>query len=147
MAVSAAGDRDDRAADEAFFLHGLESPVISAPKDSPSPHDVPEIFQFGPEKSGGQFTRQERRSQIHPGVLIHLAFQKSAAISSLVPDDLGPFHQSLVVDQECPALAGDEVCRFVEAKGAQVPQASQGFSLILGANALGRVLNDQEAML
>ena len=99
---------------------------------------------MGPEKCRHHFPRQERRADVHPSVLVHLAAEELAAICSFFPNDFRALDQRWVIDEKRPTLARYDVFRFVETQCREVPDAAQRPALVARIDRLGRIFNNKK---
>ena len=104
------------------------------------------LLQLGGEVRRDHFPGQERRSDVDPGVLVHLAPEELAPVGPLLADDLRPGGHRRIVDQQRAALAGDDVLRFVKTERTKVPQRPQRSAAMSRHDALRRVFDDQQAV-
>ncbi len=58
-------------------------------------------------------------------IFVHLSSKKPAAIRSLFTNDLGPFDQARVVDEQRAALAAGDVFGFMKTLGRQATEGAQ----------------------
>ena len=114
--------RDDRPADLVLRLQFRKGLVVALPEQQPLRRDRRGFLQLCPQKRGDHFARQIGRAEVDPGVLVDLAAEEVAAVGALLAEDLGALGEAQVVDQQRPALAGDEVLGFVEAERGQRPK-------------------------
>ena len=121
MGIVLAASRDDWAAQAPGVLQRFQGVVIAVPNRQPARGDGVGFFHLRPQKGGDEFAGQIRRTDVHPGVFVHLAAEELAAVGALLADDLGASCQRRIVDQQRAAFAGDDVLGLVEAETAQQP--------------------------
>ena len=71
-------------------------------------------LELGVQECGQDIRRHIARSQIHPGVLVHLPAKETRAIGALLAEDLNPMEEPRIIDDQCAALAAAYVLGFVE---------------------------------
>ena len=143
MGVVLALLRNDRAAYEARQLERREGFVIKVPDPAALACDALGLFQLSPEKRGGDFAREVRRTHIHPAVLIHLAEGELFPVGALFPKDLGPLDQPGIRDEQSPSFAGNYVFGLVEAQSSELPYPAERSSLVRGHQSMCRVFDHQ----
>jgi hypothetical protein len=94
-----------RAAKQALLLQRGQHAVITLPDRPPLAGDAFGLLELGPEIGGGDFARQERRTEILPSIFVDLAAKEPAAVSALFAQDFGAKGQSAIVDQQAAAFA------------------------------------------
>src|SRR6266850_2472786 len=99
MRIVFAISRNPRTTNSPLTLEALERLVISRPQRKPTRGHARRLFHLRPEKRRDDLARQEARSQIHPSVLVDLSPEELFTICTFFPDDFGPLHQALIVDQ------------------------------------------------
>ncbi len=105
------------------------------------------IFHLRPEEGGGDLAGQVGRADVDPGVLVHLAAEELAAVRALLADDLGALDEaprSLMSS----APPSPEMMFLVSWKltAPQWPIVPSGRPLYVGIEALGGVLDDEQAV-
>ncbi len=93
----------------------------------------------GSEDVGGQITR----SNVHPGVLVHLPPEKAAAIGPLLAQDLGLLNVGRIIDQQRPAFTATDVFRLVEAECGQAAKSSQRTASVAAEQPVCIVLDNR----
>src|SRR6266576_2867427 len=73
------------------------------------------VFELCAEERRQQVRWQIARPDIYPGVLVHLAAEKSASIGSLFPKNFGALVKLRVIDQQRAAFSTREILGLVEA--------------------------------
>jgi len=73
------------------------------------------VFELCAEECGQQVRGQIARPDIHPGVLVHLAAEKSASIGSFFAKNFGTLTKLLIIDQQRAAFSAREILGLVEA--------------------------------
>jgi hypothetical protein len=82
----------------------------------------------------------------YPQVFIHLAPEKLAPVGSLFPDNFGTLDETLIVYEEGAALTGDQVLRFMKADCTYLSECPEGLAPVIGHQALGCILDNQQVM-
>ena len=104
---------------------------------------------------GLELTKQERRqelrwqiarSEIHPGVLVHLAAEELTAIGALLAQDLGALREMWIVQDQGPALAAADVLRFVKTQRRHRAERTQGAPAPGSEEPVRVVLDDRQAV-
>src|SRR5580765_4450766 len=71
------------------------------------------LLELRPQERGEELGGKVARSDVPPGVLVHLASEEPCTVGSLFANDLGTVDQGGVVDEESAPLAAGEVLRLV----------------------------------
>src|SRR5256885_5831735 len=94
-----------RSAQLARLLQGCEGGMVSIPQIEPTAGDGTCFGHLCPQKSRNQLARKIGRSAVHPRVLIDLTAKKLTPVRALLPNDLRPLREPLIVDQQRSAFA------------------------------------------
>ena len=103
-------------------------------------------LQLGTEICGIQLAGQIGRSEIHPGIFIHLAAEKLTSVSPLFPEDFCLFQVFIFLKQKSTALAHGIILGLMETEAAKITECSQSFPLIIGVDPLGGIFNDFQSI-
>ncbi len=100
---------NDGPAQHTGSLQRRERRMVIFPDCQPFFRDRLGFLHLSPQERCNDFAGQIGRADIDPCILVHMAAEKKAAVGALFSDDLGPFCKACIVDQECPALARDDL--------------------------------------
>src|ERR1043165_1717320 len=82
--------------------------------------DRVQLLKLRIEERGANLAGDVRRSNVHPGVLIHHATEEAAAISAFFANDFGTLDESRRIDAQRAPFPADVVLRFVEAESGKM---------------------------
>src|ERR1700759_2242064 len=125
MPVVLAVGRNDRAAQHAALLERGKHIVIAAPDREPVGRDPFGLLQLGPQERRRDLARQERGSDVLPGIFVDLAAKEPAAVGAFLAHDLGGLDQFAIVDEQAAALAGNSVLGFLQAEAADIADGAE----------------------
>ena len=141
--VRAAG-RDDGPPDEAALFERRERVVIRVPDRQACRGNGVGLTKLRPQERRGDLARLERRSEVLPGVFVHVAAKKSAAIGPFFPDGFCAVDKRRIVDEQGATLAGHHILGLVKTERRQLPGGSERTAVPCGQNALRRILDDDQ---
>ncbi len=105
--------------------------VIVAPDASPLTLDLISGLQLGIQKGRQDVGGQIARTNVHPGIFVHLTAEEAAAVGAFFTNDLSALDKARGVDQSRAALAAGEILGFVETLGGQAAEGAQVTALVL----------------
>ena len=147
MRIMHAISRYLHALDQAALFQRRQPCVVLLPAGHARGGDGRALFQLRKQVGGVELAGQERGTDIHPSVFIHLSPVEAAAVRTFFTDNLGAFHHVRVVENDRAALTHGVVLGFVEAEAAHVAHGAGGTVLVKGTHGLRRVLHHGQAML
>ena len=103
-------------------------------------------FHLAPQERRGHLAGKVGRSDIDPGVFVDTAFHELGAVSALLAYQQCAVDVLFVVDEQRTAFAGSDVLGFVKAQGRHVTDAPERATFIGSHQALGGILDHDEAM-
>src|SRR6201999_3423118 len=112
------------------LLERGEHLVIAAPDRDPLGRDALRLLQLRPQERRRDLARQERGSDVLPGVFVDLAAKEPAAVGAFLAHDLGGLHQFAIVDEQGAAFTGKDVLGLVEAEEADVADGAERAALV-----------------
>src|SRR5438046_5581313 len=101
------------------------------------------VFDLRKEECCQNIRHQERRSDIHPRVFVHLAPKEAASIGPLLANNFRPFCELPLVENNRSAFPANKVLRFVKAVGPDVTQRAQKSPLVFYIASLRRTFYAQ----
>lgn len=125
---------------------GMERLLVPPPQLPALPKDMVELLHLGPQEGGAELADEAGGADVDPGVVRHLVAEEAGPIGAVFPDDLGALDIFRGVDEQGAALAALDVLGLVERQGGQVADAAQLPPLVGGADGVGRILDDDEAV-
>jgi len=114
---------------------------------APFGDDLIGVFELRIQKSADQFAWQIRRTNIHPGVFVHFAPEKLAAVGAFLADDLGATGEACIVYQQRATLAADDVLGLMKTQQPKCPMLPNVLTLVRRKQCLCSVLDDQQIVL
>src|SRR5450830_1178052 len=129
-----------------FFSPGCQFVTISCANRFAFGLDFGPSFKLGAKQSGHQFRGQIAGADIHPGVLIHLPAEESAAVGAFFADDFSPVIEDRVVDQQSAAFTGAHILGLVETLSGQSAEGAQVFALVFGKETMGVIFHDGDVV-
>ncbi len=120
---------------------------VALPDGAPLGLDPLARLQLREQEGGEQFRRKPRRTDVHPGVLVHVAAEERRPVGALLPNDLGARDEVGVVEQDRPAFAALDVLRLVEALRRHQSEAAELPAAVAAEEAVGVVLDDGDPAL
>src|SRR5215471_994488 len=118
--------------------------MVEPPQIKSASRNQARLLELSKQECGDQFAREKARSDVDPGVLVHLTAKELLSVGPFLPDDICALEESRVVDQKSPALAGNHVLGFVEAHGREMADAAQRSTFVASQCSLSRILDDYE---
>src|SRR5580765_7122859 len=100
------------------------------------------LLELRQQERGEELGGEVARSDVPPGVLVHLAAEEPRPVRSLLPDDLGALDQGGVVDEQRAPLPAGEVLRLVEALRGERAEGAQELPLVPAEEAVSVVFDD-----
>ena len=104
------------------------------------------FLEFCKQVSRIHIARQIGGTVVDPSIFVDLSAEKLAAVRSLFTKDLCFFQIILILEQQRAALSHRIVFRLMEAVAAKIADRSKGFSLVVRAHALCRILYNLQVM-
>src|SRR4051812_19004028 len=138
--------RNDRTANPPLLRPGSHLLVVIFPNAPALLLDRPPFFQLAEQKGSQDVAHEVTRPNIHPGVFIHLSFEKSAAVSPLLPDNFRPLNEPLIIEHQGAPFSARDVFRFMKALSRQASERSQAPAAVLSKQPVRIVLDDCHVM-
>src|SRR5258706_16071718 len=88
--------------------------VVKIPNPLPTRLNLAPGLKLTEKKRGQHIAHHVARTDVHPGVFVHLPAEKTATVRALLADDLRALDELRVVDQERAAFATGDVFCFVK---------------------------------
>ena len=98
-------------------------------------------FELGEEKRSEKIRQAEGRTMSMPGVFVSEAIEELTSIRALVEQDMCCLEIIFIIDHQCPALATNEVLRFVEAQRREAAKAAKLLATVISKEPMRIVLN------
>src|SRR6185369_10452623 len=139
--------KDGRTSQVPTVFHVGQKLMISVPGRQATVCYRVGFLHLGIEKGGNQLARQKRRTDIHPGVLVHFPSEKLATVGPFLSYNFRPLDEAFIVNQQCTAFSGNDVLCLVKAESRHMSDTSERFSLVTAHDSLGGIFYNQQAML
>lgn len=120
---------------------GAQLGLITLPDLAAPFLDLVYLLQLGAQHGRQYLGWQVTRTDIHPGVLIHLAPEEAAAVGAFFTDDLGALNVFRIIDQKRPTLSTGNVLGFVKTLGGQAAKTAKLLPLVLPRQPMGIIFH------
>ena len=89
---------------------------------------------------------QERRTDIHPRIFIHLSAEEAGTVGPFFTDDLGALRQRRIIDQQCAAFPAAKVFCLMEGLSRQRTERSKIFAFVFSKQSMRVIFDNFDSM-